>query len=64
MDSLPFILITMFFVSLILSLLSLSKKKSAKEIVNEMGIGYNLGYLIDCYSDLKEIKTPDDQITF
>ena len=63
MDSLPFILITMFFVSLILSLLSLSKKKSAKEIVNEMGIGYNLGYLFDCYSDSKEIKTPDEQIT-
>ena len=33
------------------------------EIVNEMGIGYNLGDLFDCYMDYIEINTPDDQIT-
>ena len=32
-------------------------------MVSEMGIGYNLGNLFDCYSENGIIKNPDEQIT-
>ena len=38
-------------------------KKNAFQIINEMGIGYNLGHSFDCYNSSIEIKTPDEQIT-
>lgn len=63
MISLPLFLIIFFFFSLILNYISFSEKKTAIEIVNDMGIGYNLGYSFDCYDDSKEIKNPDEQIT-
>ena len=33
------------------------------KIVEEMGIGYNLGNIFDCYNDSVKIKTPNEQIT-
>ena len=39
---LPIILIISFILSIILSFVSLSKKLSAMEIVNDMGLGWNL----------------------
>jgi len=57
------ILIMIFINSLIFNYLYYISKKSATDIVNDMGIGYNLGNLFDCYSISEEIKTPDEQIT-
>ena len=63
MEYLPVILMGLFIISLILSLMSVYSKKSSMEIVNEMGIGYNLGNLFECDSDIEKIITPNDQIT-
>ena len=49
--------------SLILNYLKLSSQKTAFEIVNDMGIGYNLGNSFDCYYSQIKIEKPDDQIT-
>ena len=49
--------------SLILNYLKLSSQKTAFEIVNDMGIGYNLGNSFDCYYAQKKVEKPDDQIT-
>ena len=57
------LLITIFIVSLSFNYLYYLSKKTATDIVNDMGIGYTLGNLFDCYSLSEEIKTPDDQIT-
>ena len=63
MNQLSIYLICLLALSLVLNYLSLSYKKSSMEIVNEMGIGYNLGNLFDCYDKNVEIKNPKDQIT-
>lgn len=56
-------LISLTLFSLLLNLLTFNYNKPAIEIVNEMGIGYNLGNGFDCYNNLKKIEIPDDQIT-
>ena len=38
-------------------------KKTSMQIINEMGIGYNLGNSFDSYLLSKEIDNPDDAIT-
>ena len=48
MNSLTITIILLFILSLSLNYLYLIGKKSAMEIVNDMGIGYNLGSLFDC----------------
>ena len=53
----------LYITSLILNYISFISKKSAIEIVNEMGMGYNLGDLFDCYMDFTKINNPDEQIT-
>ena len=63
MSSLPFILIIAFILSLILSFLSLTTKRKAMEIVDDMGIGWNIGNTFDSYSLNKNITDPDEQIT-
>ena len=63
MAYLPFILIIFFIFSLILNYLSLSSTKSAMEIVKEMGLGYNLGNLFDCYNNSNGIINPNKQLT-
>ena len=41
-----------------------NSKMNSLQIVNDMGIGYNLGNLFDCNNrSSEEIKNPDDQIT-
>ena len=64
MAYLPAILLTIFFISLILDYLSNIKTKNAMEVVMDMGIGYNLGNTFDSYSIFGGINTPNDQITF
>jgi endoglucanase len=57
------LLIIIFIVSLLFNYLYYISKKKPIDIVNDMGIGYNLGNLFDSYSATEEIKTPDEQIT-
>ena len=63
MDFLPYILLFFLVFSLILNYLYLSSNRNSLEIVRDMGIGYNLGNIFDSYELLKEINTPEDQIT-
>ena len=63
MERLTLILFFIFLLSLVLNYISLTYKKTAMEIVNEMGIGYNLGNIFDCYDKKIEITNPIDQIT-
>ena len=63
MNSSTIILIIILIFSITFNLLSLNQKKTAIQIVNEMGLGYNLGGAFDCYDNLIEIKNPDEQIT-
>ena len=63
MAQLSVYLICFLTLSLIFNYLSLSYKKTSMEIINEMGNGYNLGNVFDCYDKEVEIKTPLDQIT-
>ena len=63
MNSSTIILVIILIFSIIFNLLSLNQKKTAIQIVNEMGLGYNLGGAFDCYDNLIEIKNPDEQIT-
>ena len=63
MELLDPILISLLILTLIFNYLSLYNKKKSMEIVNDMGIGYNLGNIFDCYDKDVEIKDPIDQIT-
>ena len=60
---LPICLILVIGISILIIVLSLRKKKTAKEIVNEMGIGWNLGNTFDCFEKSKKFNSPDEQIT-
>ena len=63
MNLLPIILVCVLIFCLLLSLMSFESTKSAMEIAKEMGIGYYLGNLFDCYNNSKDIINPDEQIT-
>ena len=61
---LPIALLIVLILSVVITILSISfKKKNAWQIVNDMGIGWNLGNSFDCYSTFEKMKTPDQQIT-
>ena len=62
MEVLPFILIGAFLLSITLSLLSHTTKRTSMEIVSDMGIGWNMGNSFDCFSDEK-LENPDEVIT-
>ena len=57
------ILSILFIVLLIIDYLDNLAKKTSIQIVNEMGIGYNLGHSFDSYLKSKQINNPDDAIT-
>ena len=63
MPPLSMILPILFIVLLIIDYLNNLTKKTSIQIVNEMGIGYNLGHSFDSYLKYKEINNPDDAIT-
>ena len=54
MNYYPNILISFFTLSLILNYLSFYSKKTAIQLVNEMGFGYNLGITFNCCKNLEE----------
>ena len=57
------ILPILFIVLLIIDYLDNLTKKTSIQIVNEMGIRYNLGHSFDSYLKSKKINNPDDAIT-
>ena len=63
MSLLPIILPILLIVLLALDYLDNLTKKTSVQIVNEMGIGYNLGHSFDSYLKSKKINNPDDAIT-
>jgi len=50
-------------ISVIITFFSFQTKKNAFEIVNDMGIGWNLGNTFECSSAGKTLKEPNEQIT-
>ena len=63
MPPLQIILPSVLIVLLIIDYLVNLEKKTSIQIVNEMGIGYNLGHSFDSYLKYKTINNPDDAIT-
>ena len=63
MGNLPIILFITFILSILLSFLNENKKKTAMQIVNDMGIGINLANSFDCFNSYENIDDPDKQIT-
>ena len=57
------ILIFAFIMSILLSIISFNYKRSPIEIVNDMGLGWNMANTFECYDINKEIKNPENQIT-
>ena len=57
------ILPTVFIILLMLDYLKNLTQKTSVQIVNEMGIGYNLGHSFDSYLHSKNITNPNDAIT-
>ena len=57
------ILLAIFLLSLILNYLCMVSNKNSLEIVQDMGIGYNLGNTFDSFDFITEINTPKEQIT-
>ena len=62
MDFLLFILISILSISLLLSLFTFNSQMSANDIINNMGIGWNLGNAFDTFNESKKLENPDDQI--
>ena len=57
------VILSLFFLgSLLLTFLSFNSKMTSIQIVNDMGIGLNLGNSFDCFSTFENIENPDDQI--
>ena len=63
MEVLSTTLISLFIFALILNYLCNFGEKTTIQIIEEMGIGYNLGNSFDSYNISIEIKNPEDQIT-
>ena len=62
MDFLGIILIILLILSLTINYLNLISKKSAIETINNMGIGYNLGYSFDCFKEENETIIDIDEL--
>ena len=61
---LPFVLLFVICISILIDYLSIKFKKSAIQIVEDMGIGWTLGHTFECYSsEIKIMTDPDYQIT-
>jgi len=62
--NLPIILLFAFIVSYILNYIYFNSKKTAINIVNDMGMGYNLGnvFSFNCCSNFEELKIENEEI--
>ena len=61
MNNLHIILIIVLVFSLVLNYLSFKSKKSALQLVNEMGIGYNLGNTFNCCNIIEYGKNSENE---
>jgi len=64
MDYLPYTLAPIFILLLILDYLSFLSNKTAIQLVNEMGIGYNLGNTYNCCINSEVDNIKNEQINF
>jgi len=62
MFNLDIILVIFFFFSLLINYLKFNSKKSALQIVNDMGIGYNLGNTYNCCNLIEENNLENEDI--
>ena len=62
MDCLPLILVFCIFISILLTFISYNTKMSAMEIVNDMGLGWNMANTFECYSINEKIEDPEEII--
>ena len=62
MNNVHFILIIIMISSLIFNYLSFSTKKTAVQLVNEMGIGYNFGNTYNCCNIIEEKNSENEDI--
>ena len=62
MDYFPYFLIVIFILLLTLDYLSFLSNKTAIQLVNEMGIGYNLGNTYNCCITSEEDNIKNEQI--
>ena len=62
MENTYIILLIIFSTSLILNYLSFYSKKTSFQLVNDMGIGYNLGDTINCCNEIKEKDSENGEI--
>ncbi len=62
MRNVHIILIIILLISFIFNYLSLNTKKNAFQLVNEMGIGYNLGNTYNCCNIIEEKYLENEEI--
>ena len=62
MDCLTLILVFCIFISILLTFISYNTKMSAMEIVNDMGLGWNMANTFECYSINEKIEDPEEII--
>ena len=60
---LPIVLIIVISLSILITYLSITIKKSAIQVVNDMGFGWNLGGSFECFDYYKKINDPNEQIS-
>ena len=62
MDNIYLILLIFYIFSLLLNYITFNSKKSALQLVNDMGIGYNLGNVFNCCNIIEEQNSENEEI--
>ena len=62
MENIYPILLIFYIFSLLLNYITFNSKKTALELVNDMGIGYNLGNTFNCCNTIEEKNTENEEI--
>ena len=62
MDSINLILLIFYIFSLLLNYITFNSKKTALQLVNDMGIGYNLGNTFNCCKIIEEKNSKNENI--
>ena len=60
---LPIALFLVISLSILITILSIHIKKSAIQVVNDMGFGWGLAHSFECFLTNKKVNNPDEQIT-
>ena len=62
MDNIYLILLILYIFSLLLNYITFNSKKTSLQLVNDMGIGYNLGYTFNCCNTMEEKNSENEDI--